>query len=211
MTESDAQIVYEHLSIRGSVPASADLAIGFGHFDLRIATTCARLWEDGRVRRMVFTGGVGAGSGDFDVPEAEAFERHARELCPGIPPSSILVESQSTNTGENVVFVRKLMQDAKWAPESVILVATPYRQRRVGLTWSLRARDDIPVHHLPPVSSLTTDVELFQRHGQDLTAALPGEVDRLVAYAERGWIARETVPSAVIAAADRLRRAAPGR
>lgn len=199
MPASPAQIVYDYLNVRSALPSSpVDAIIGFGHFDQRIATHCARLWRQGIAPRIIFTGGVGAGSADLDRPEAEAFAAQLQRDFPAIPSSAILLETQSTNTGENVRNLVKLAHQNACPLRQVILVATPFRQRRVALTWSAQGPSESLWFNAPVPSTLAEDITLFASKGEDLIAQLPGEIARLQTYADRGWISKAVIPDSVV-------------
>jgi len=180
-----------------------DAVVGFGHFDLRIADRCAEIFRRGGVARVIFTGGIGAGTGDLGQPEADAFLAHVARHHPEIPRERIVVENTSTNTGENIHHTLALL--AEKHPEArltrVALVANPSRQRRVAQTW----RQLVPksaARSAPPRTTLDEELSLFAARRQDLFAQMVGEVDRLIAYPARGWIAPGEVPDAVRSAAD---------
>lgn len=204
MSRPAPEVVYQYLSARSDEEISrADLIVGFGHFDLRIAHHCGKLWQQSLAPRILFTGGVGAGSADLNMPEAEAFAAALRETIPDFPTESLIVEGESTNTGENIRFSLPLLDAAGWSISSAILVATPFRQRRVNQTWS-KVTGGITHQSAPPPSDLATDIDIFAQKGEDLTAQLPGEVDRLQTYPARGWIDDVPVPPDVLAAVSNL-------
>lgn len=202
-----ANLVYEHLAL--TLPAQADqvadAVIGFGHFDQRIAEKCVQIRNLGLAGFIIFTGGVGAGSADLNQPEADAFLASALRLAPDLPSEEVLVENRSTNTGDNVRFTATLLRETR--PElafgtgirSVILVATPFRMRRVWLTFRA-IFGDLQTRCMPPESDLAADCALFQSKGQELISQLPGEIERLLNYPVKGWILAEDIPSSVIEA-----------
>jgi hypothetical protein len=205
-----ARTVYEYLAVRDPLPERADCVIGFGHFDPAIAARCCELYLAGQAGLVAFTGGNGAGSADLDCPEAEFFRRTARERFPSLPDAAFVLETRSTNTGENVAMLAEVL--AARAPalrfgaemRSAVLVASPYRQRRVWLTCRLRL-PGVRLHNAPPESTLEGQQALFASKGQDLLELLVGEVDRLVRYSPAGFIAQETVPESVLDARRVLR------
>ena len=183
------------------------MIVGFGHFDQRIARRCGELWREGVAPRVLFTGGVGAGSAGLTEPEAQVFAATLRRGLPEFPEDALLLESASTNTGENVRRSVVLAKAAHWSLGTAALVASPYRQRRVALTWRQQGPGaGSTFFNAPPTTTLREEIALFAAQGEDLIAHLPGEVDRLTAYAERGWIPPEPIPLDVAEAADRLRR-----
>ena len=84
-------------------PAPADIIIGLGSYDLRVAGRCADLYRTGYASRILFTGGSGNWTRDvFERPEADIFADVAVDA--GVPPSAILIERQASNIGENLHF-----------------------------------------------------------------------------------------------------------
>lgn len=205
MTTDPAEVVFSYLNQRSSqAPQQCDVIIGFGHFDQRIARHCGALWRAGVAPRIAFTGGVGAGSADLDLPEAEAFAATLRDMLPEFPANALLLESGSTHTGENIRFLQLRATARHWPLTNVVLVASPYRMRRVALTWRQQGPGGT-YYCAPPATTFSQERELFARKGEDLIAHLPGELDRLTHYAERGWITPTVVPLPIAEAADRLR------
>jgi uncharacterized SAM-binding protein YcdF (DUF218 family) len=113
-------------------PAPADVAIVLGAavwdtmpspvFAARIDHAVA-LYRRGRVRRIVFTGGVGAGKRHA---EAEVARRYA--IRAGVPGDRIAVETRSTITYENLVEARALL--ASRSSPRVLIVSDPLHMRR---------------------------------------------------------------------------------
>ncbi len=201
-----ADLLLDWLAPRDPLSGSFDAVIGFGHFDLRIVDRCAELFRGGKIMRVIFTGGIGAGTADLGQPEADAFLAHARRFHPDVPQENIVVENRSTNTAENIAFTLARLKDDRptLRLERTVLVANPSRQRRVMHTWQQLVPDCTALSG-PPVTSLDRELELFTARRQDLITQLVGEVDRLISYAARGWISRCDVPDFVRAAAETCR------
>src|SRR6185436_4257863 len=64
---------------------------------------------------------------------AERFARLAVSL--GVPRENILTETQSTNTGENVKFTKRLLGERGLDPQTFIVVQKPYMERRAYATF----------------------------------------------------------------------------
>lgn len=113
-------------------PAPADVAIVLGAavwgtepspvFAARIDHGIA-LYRRGRVRRLVFTGGVGTGNRD-----AEAEVGRRRAIAAGVPDGRIAVETRSTITYENLRNAKALLGPA--AAPRVLIVSDPLHMRR---------------------------------------------------------------------------------
>lgn len=199
-----ARTIFRYLYLRDTLPPRADIIIGFGHFDPRIPRRCCELFGLLRAERIVYTGGRGAGSADLGVAEAQYFLERSRAEWPGIAPGTFVLESESTNTGENVRNTLALLEGIRPTGRpleslTVALVANAYRQRRVYLTWRRQA-PAIACVNAPTETSFERERELFAHKGQDLLEHLPGEVERLGLYAQRGYIEKVPVPAQVLEA-----------
>lgn len=186
-----------------------DVAIGFGHFDWRIVDRCAELVRRGQARGIIFTGGIGAGTGDLGQPEAAAFAARLASHHPDLPASCLwLAETASTNTAENILCTQARLQAEQ--PHRSLgagigtawLVATPARMRRVELTVR-RHVPELRTICAPPVSTGAEEEALYARQRGHWLDQMRGEVARLIAYAERGWIASERVPADVLTILER--------
>ncbi len=102
--------------------------------DERVAERGAQLFLEGWAPLLIFSGGRGAITGRlWNEPEAERFARIAVEM--NVPREQILIEPNSTNTGENVRFTRQLLAERGIDPESFIVVQKPYMERRSYATF----------------------------------------------------------------------------
>jgi len=193
------------------MPAHADVAIGYGVFDLTLPRFCANLYAAGRVKRLIFTGGIGAGTGDLGGPEADIWREEVRRSHPALPTDAIIVENRSTNTAENINYTADLLRRHHPALtfgdgiKSALIVASPSRLRRVRLTmWKLQPA--VTVFRALPSVDFDREHALYTRQGVNYVEHLVGEIDRIVAYPQRGWIAEEPVPGDVLVATAVLRR-----
>ncbi len=203
------RIFFDWLALRDAEPLTpCDAVIGFGHFDLAIPRRCAELVRAGKASHLIFTGGIGAGTADLGMAEADAFitalarehaDLAARAVC----------ENRSTNTAENIRFTRELLLATNprlalgSGIRSVLLVATPCRQRRVFLTWR-KLMPDIPAVNLPPLHTFESLAALYASKGDDLVQQMLNEYQRLRDYPAKGWIAEAPIPTALHEAAHAL-------
>lgn len=214
-TEADirkaARVAFRHLSETDPLPSSAcDAVLGFGMFDLRLPRFCGDLHAHGLARRIIFTGGIGAGTGDLGQPEADAWREELRRSHPAIPTGDVIIENRSTNTAENINHTATLL--AREHPalafgqgvRSALVVASPSRLRRVWLTLRL-LQPAVQVTRCLPPTDYETEHGLYARQGLDYRDHLCGELDRLVDYPARGWVAAEPLPPEIAAAHEVLR------
>jgi hypothetical protein len=202
-----------YLAATDPLPAApGDAIMGFGVFDLRLPVFCGELFRQGRAPRLIFSGGRGAGSGRLAAPEADAWRAALHQAYPDIPDTSVILENRSTHTAENIAFTADLL--AREHPElafgrglrRLFIVASPSRLRRVGLTLAHLHPELTVIRCLPPFS-FEAELAVYGLQGIDYLAHLAGELDRIVAYPARGWIAADPLPLEIAAAHAVLRAA----
>ena len=197
---------FDYLALRDVPLYKGDLIIGFGHFDEKIPKTCCDLWREGFASKILFTGGIGAGTSNLPCAEADYFLQVSEKYAPEIPKTCFIQENKSTNTGENL----KMSQDvlSRINPDfnfnkgiqRVILVANGYRQRRVFLTFG-KLFPNIVCRNAPPKSSYSLEKESFAARGESLDQHMLGEVKRLLDYPAKGFILPCDVPAEIVALA----------
>lgn len=82
-----------------------------------------RLYRQGRVEKILFTGGVGAGD---SVAESEAAKRYA--IANGVPEGDLLLEKRSKTTYENLLFASRLGHEQ--GLRTFLIVSDPLHMRR---------------------------------------------------------------------------------
>jgi uncharacterized SAM-binding protein YcdF (DUF218 family) len=128
-----AQIIWDYHHLNHKL-GNADLILTLGSNDLRVADWAAEVYLQGWAPRLMFSGNVGALTrGKFAKSEAETFAEIAVQK--GVPREAILIEPESTNTGENIAFSRRILAEQGLDPESIIVVQKPYMERRAYATF----------------------------------------------------------------------------
>ena len=194
-----AKDIFDYLNLSSKTIQPAGVIIGFGHFDLKIPHRCGALFEQGLAEHIIFTGGIGSGTADLGKPEAQAFADTLSVAHPAIPNSALLIEDKSTNTSENIQFTAKKLEQ-QWPNftfgkeiKQAILVSNAYRQRRVWLTCK-RNLPNITFFNAPPKTTFEQELDMFSNKGFDFVDLLVGEIDRIIAYGEKGYLAIEEIP-----------------
>lgn len=101
-----------------------------------------RLYQEGLADRFLLSGGPLYA----DLTEADLLRRHAQVL--GVPEGKIIVEPRATNTYQNALYSRELME--YYGLHSAIVVSSPYHMRRVrALFDEVYAGSDIRLVYLP--------------------------------------------------------------
>ncbi|MGO1048694.1 YdcF family protein [Crossiella sp. CA198] len=196
----DIELLWDfHLLDSGSV--TADLLLVLGSHDLRVAEHAAGLYLDRAAPLAVVTGGAGKVTGG-QWRETEAV-RYARTMrARGVPADRILLEENSTNTGDNFDYSRKLVAGHGLSPASGIIVCKPYMARRALATAAVRW-PELHWSARPPRGAVwaypTAETPLDR-----MINLMVGDLQRLRVYAARGFQAPVEIPEPVWQAYERL-------
>ncbi|MBQ6990473.1 MAG: YdcF family protein [Clostridia bacterium] len=116
----------------------------------------AKLYHAGRVPKVMLCGGALRDFGD--VTESEAQNMKKRALTLGIPEADLILEENSQNTIENLLFAMVELQRNLWLNrvKKVFLVTTTYHMRRSLLAASYLFPDHIQVIPCPAEDNTTT-------------------------------------------------------
>ncbi|GAA5497599.1 Uncharacterized SAM-binding protein YcdF, DUF218 family [Rubritalea squalenifaciens DSM 18772] len=197
---ADAQTIWDYHQMHHDIQP-ADMIWALGSHDLRVADRAAELWHQGMAPIVVMSGGLGNFTrGHFKKPEAELFAERALDL--GVPWDSILIENQSTNSGENVSLSRQLLDSKMISVKSAIAVHKPYMERRAYAT--IRAQwPELEVQASSP------QLNLFEYCTEDICAdtvinIMIGDLQRIMEYPKQGFMIQQPVPDHVQQAMDRL-------
>ncbi|UYI48224.1 YdcF family protein [Vibrio natriegens] len=164
--------------------------------DLRVAEHAAKLYQQKLAPLIVFSGGKGRFTdGLFDKSEAETFAEIAQAA--GVPGDAILLETQSTNSGENVRFTHQILENSGILCDSVILVQKPFMERRAIATFEKQWQS--PYSQLQ-VSS--TAHPFFEYINEDMPLmmvleALMEDYCRVKTYPEKGFQTEQVIPENV--------------
>jgi uncharacterized SAM-binding protein YcdF (DUF218 family) len=198
-----ARLVWDYHHV-GHALAKADAILVLGSHDTRVAERAAEVLLEGWAPLVVFSGHLGALTKErFARSEAAIFADVA--AARGVPRERILLEDRSTNTGENVVFMRQLLDERGLALRRAIAVQKPYMERRTLATF--RAR-------WPELDVLVTSPRIdwadYPNHDigrDDVIHIMVGDLQRLVLYAEKGWSEPQDIPPDVMEAYQELVKA----
>jgi uncharacterized SAM-binding protein YcdF (DUF218 family) len=189
---------YHHLNHRLE---KSEIILALGSNDLRVAEYAADLYLQGWAPWLMFSGNTGTFTrGRFARSEAETFAAIAIEK--GVPEESILIEPESTNTGENVIFSRRLLERRGFDPKSLILVQKPYMERRTYATFM----NFWPGKHLivasPPIAFADYPTAELPR---DLVInIMVGDLQRISIYPQKGFQIQQDIPADVWQAFEEL-------
>ncbi|MBI5530911.1 MAG: YdcF family protein [Candidatus Doudnabacteria bacterium] len=192
---------YHHLNHKLS---KADCILVLGSHDIRVAVRAAELFLEGYAPLMVFSGGYGRlTQGLWNEPEAIVFSKIAIEM--GVPKDQIIIEDKSTNTGENIVFTKKLLEEKGINPKTIILVQKPYMERRAYATFKKFWPEKDCIATSQQVSF--DDYPTKDISKDDLISILVGDLQRIKTYPEKGFQIHQEIPDDVWSAYELLVKA----
>lgn len=172
--------------------------------DLRVAEYAAKLFLENWAPYIIFSGGI-AHKNDllntgWNKTEAEMFADVVIKI--GVPKDKIILEKEATNTGENVLFTKKLLKERGFNFDSFIIVQKPYMERRVFATIK---------KHFPKMDFTITSPQIsFENYPnkeitkEKLINILVGDTQRMKVYGDRGFQIEQEIPEDVWEAYKKL-------
>ncbi len=179
----------------------SDCILALGSHDIRVADRAAELYLQGFAPLVVFSGGLGNLTSDiWTVPEADQFAAIAVQK--GVPAKDILIENQSTNTGENIIFSQKILKENGLDPQTFIVVQKPYMERRSYATFK---------RHWPDKDLLVTSPQYsFEAYPTEdipvekVINIMVGDLQRIKIYPAKGFQIPMDIPDDVWQAYEKL-------
>jgi uncharacterized SAM-binding protein YcdF (DUF218 family) len=179
----------------------ADCILALGSHDLRVPERAAELYLEGFAPLVIMSGGLGNFTQEiWTEKEADKFAAIAVEK--GVPKNAILIENNSTNTGENILFTQKLLKQKNLDPQSFIVVQKPYMERRSYATFK---------KHWPDKKLMVTSPQIsFDAYSNQeiplerVINIMVGDLQRIRFYPEKGFQIYQKIPAEVWNAYERL-------
>ena len=125
-----ASRIYSFRNVRSDAPADAAVVLGAAVWSADVSPVFRErinhgidLYRQGKVRKLIFTGGQG---NPGEPTESSAARKYA--LKNGVPAHDILIEEQSHNTFENIVYAKQLAD--RHGIKRVLIVSDPLHMKR---------------------------------------------------------------------------------
>ena len=196
--DSLAKIVWDYMLMHQELkPMNAIFALGSN--DTRVAERAAELFLQGYGKYVICSGGNGKGS-RLSRPEAEVFANIVQSK--GVPKEKIIMEPKSTNTGENVLFVKKLLQELNLNFKSFVLVQKPYMERRTFATFRKQWPEPECVVTSPQLSYEEYNTSDAFKNGAIET--MVGDLIRIKEYPKLGFQIEQKIPDEIWSAGQKL-------
>ena len=195
-----AHIIWDYHHLNHTLVKS-DIILVLGSNDIRVAEFAADLYLQGFAPLLMFSGNVGALTKDqFTKPEAEVFADIARQK--GVPDEAILLEPESTNTGENIDLSRRILAARGINPQNFILVQKPYMERRAFATFRKRWPEKHLIVASPPISFSDYPNEILPL--ERVINIMVGDLQRIKFYPRLGFQIEQEIPAEVWQAYEKL-------
>ncbi len=192
-----AQVLWDYLCLH-TPPKKADCIVGFGCYNEDIPRRAAQLYQDGFAPWVLFTGGLGRNTAQmWTEREAERFGRIA--LAEGVPKNALLLETESTNTAENIAYTRDLLTQKGIAVSSILGVHKPYMERRIYAAWK-NYWPEMPFEVTSYQQNMAEYLETNAARGRSSRATvemLVGDFQRMDLYAKKGYQIPQEIPDTV--------------
>ncbi len=122
-------------------PADAIVAISGGDTEAR-TRTAIQLYQEGWAPKLILSGAALDRRG---ISNAGAMRQQA--LQAGVPDSAILIDEQAVDTADNARGLRPIVR--QYAFERIIVVTSPYHQRRASTEFTRALGDEVVVVSRP--------------------------------------------------------------
>lgn len=195
-----AKVICDYMMMHHDLKKS-DCILVLGTYDERLAIRGAELFFQGYAPLIVISGGMTAfAEKNWHETEAEHFSKIMVSM--GVPEEFILIENKATNTGENINFSKKLLEEKGIYPQSFIIVQKPYMERRSYATFKKYWPDKkvLLTSPLVPFDKYPTEEVSMER----IINTIVGDLQRIIVYPEKGFQIYQEVPNNVLNAYTRL-------
>lgn len=199
--DKNAKIIWDHMLMKHELkPADAIFALGSN--DINVAVRTAQLFKEGLAPLVICSGGNGKDS-RFIKTEAETYQDEL--IKEGVPKEKIIIETKATNTGENILLTKRLLEEKGLIFQSFILVQKPYMERRTYVTFKKQ---------WPGVECVVTSMPVtYDEYSNDSNSissktgfinTMVGDLLRIKEYPAKGFQIQQDIPAEVWQAYENL-------
>lgn len=188
-------ILWDYLCLH-QTPKKSDCIVGFGCYNEDVARRAAQLYHQGLAPLILFTGGLGRNTSSmWTESEASRFARIA--MAEGVPEKAILTEEESTNSGENLIFSRRILAERGLTHPRIIGVQKPYMERRLFAAFPVYWPEaEVTVTSWQQTyEQYLTGLSRWGRTEEDTIHMVVGDFQRISAYADLGYQIRQPIPA----------------
>lgn len=193
--DEHAKAIFNYMLLDMPIEKS-DAILGLGSSEKRVAERSSQLLLDGYSDLLVFSGGYGKiTQHSNNSPEAEVFKNIALNM--NVPTEKILTEDKSSNTGENIRFTEKLLNDEGIKIKSLIVVTKPYMERRAYATLKKQWSDsNIQLIVTSPQLSYE-DMFTDPQSKEQFINIMVGDLQRIKVFPSLGFQIEQDIPDSI--------------
>lgn len=199
--DKNAKIIWNYMLMKHELkPADAIFALGSN--DINVAVRASQLYKEGLASLVICSGGNGKDS-RFLKTEAETYQE--KLIQEGVPEEKIILEKKATNTGENILFTKRLLEEKDLVFRSFILVQKPYMERRTYATFKKQWPGVECV-----VTSMPVTYEEYSKDSYSISSksgfinTMVGDLLRIKEYPTKGFQIPQEIPTQVWQAYENL-------
>jgi uncharacterized SAM-binding protein YcdF (DUF218 family) len=199
--DSLAKIIWNYMKMNHPLE-KADAIFVLGSTDTRVAEYAAQLYLAGWAPLLIFSGNTGKGGArvEWGMSEAEKFASVAEEMK--VPSETILIEKEATNTGENIQFTKRLLEDKGVHVNKLILIQKPYMERRTYATFAKQWPGMDFIVSSPPIPY--EEYPNATRSKEYFINMMVGDLQRIKEYPAKGYQIEQEIPHEVWSAYEQL-------
>lgn len=202
---ADAKMLWEYHHLNNNL-SKKDCLLAFGSHDTHVAERAADLYNQGFAQYVIFTGGLGKITKNiWKQTEAEKFSEIAISM--GVPRDKIFIETESTNTGQNIDFTKKLIEKEKLIFSDYIVVDKPFKERRIYATLKMQW-PTLNFIVTSPQNSYESYCGYYNESDEldisDFINIMVGDLQRIDLYGKNGFQIPQEIPDNVMEAYNRL-------
>lgn len=188
-----AKKLWDYHQLNHSLKKS-DCIFVLGSYDLRVAERGAELFLQGYAPLLIYSGGLGKQTKYmWTISEAELFAEVAIKM--GVPAANIIVENKSTNTGENVLFTKRILEEQGINAQQFLLVQKPYMERRLYATFMKQWEGKRAIVTSPQIAF--EDYPTQEIPMPNVIASMVGDLQRIKEYPAKGFQIYQDIPADV--------------
>ncbi len=183
------KIVFSNINDSGK---SAKYGIVFGSYTLQKyrIEQATNLYKEGRVKKLILTGGKGgiSNQNNEDVPEAELMKESL--VKNGVSLQDLIIDNSSNSTIENGINVANILNNLQENIQEVILISSEFHLKRCMAIMKKYYKANIDYILVPPRDGFTDKENWFlsekvYNSGRNLVEF---EANLLIKYAKEGKI-----------------------
>jgi uncharacterized SAM-binding protein YcdF (DUF218 family) len=201
--DKNAKLIWDFMQMNMSLHKADAIFVLCSH-DTRVAERALDLYNEKYAPWVIVSGGAGKLTENmFKKPEAEIFKD---VLVNGsVPEASIILEPNSTNTGENVRFTFGLLNSIGKKFGSFILVQKPYMERRTYATFKKQwPNPNTRISVTSPKMSYEEYVNGVNLNKDLIINVMVGDLQRIKEYPKKGFQIEQTIPDTIWRAYEEL-------